>query len=127
MSDENTIREKTSVLFNAYLELSGFSGELSVSDFLSLRKTAREELREDGGVQKKIKKMPAEKTKADLHREKSTSVLSSTSVFNPDSSLASNTASSVYGEKKKEAEEGNDGEVKKDDYEILREMEDPWN
>ena len=111
MDHEERIKEKTSSLFQSYLELTGFSGNLSISDFLVLRKEAMEEVRKEDILCKNKRE--------DRKEESGERTISSANSGHPDHPMPKTSASVPDSDSEENKEE--------DDYEILRRMEDPWN
>lgn len=128
MDHEERIKEKTSSLFQSYLELTGFSGNLSISDFLVLRKEAMEEVRKEDILCKNRKKDREEEKKE--NRERAISSANTGHSDRPVPKTPVSVISSIETSTQSSAslpDPDSEENKEEDDYEILRRMEDPWN
>lgn len=128
--DENELRDKTAEILDAYIELTGYSGGISIDDFLHIRKEAEEELKYNIRPHTgRISKRQTEKS-AGIDRQAPVAPVKKTVPEAPKTPAAA-----VEPEKPKHpafqvvdtSEEPEESTTEPDDYEILRQMEDPWN
>ena len=137
LHDESKVRDKTGDILDAYLELTGFCGELGISDFLLIRKEAIDELKTQNLSARSVKYLPAKRaetvntaagrSQARAPERKEPEDKKPVQVPAKPSFHVIEGSAVKTPEPQPEAEETSDQAPEPDDYEILRQMEDPWN